>query len=348
MKSIIIGAGNLDGYFTPDDEKSLDLLKEAHNSAMETGSSFAVDKLIDACQKTEALTKKICEKEPAINVYSFTANDTNKNEASRIISKLRSVDTKNEEFIFYIQKAYELLFKQTYLHKPEVKIKKTIIKTPVTVPVQNYAVHELADADGVTCNVVMCVLLRGALLPSMIVSKQIEDYSATGRVTPFALFKIRRADSKNENDMEYILDPDQSFFNPRQLDGKDLVFADPMNATCGSFITVVKYLLDTGIRPNSVNFLNVISSVKGALRAVRAIENCSLYTMWMDPALNEKAYIVPGLGDAGDRINGKDDTDNPRDIPNLLSGYGPFLTELYKNQIEEILKTVNGCSGDKR
>ena len=97
---------------------------------------------------------------------------------------------------------------------------------------------------------------------------------------------------------------DNSFFNLDELNGKDLIFADPMNATGGSLVTVVKYLLDQGVKPKSIKFFNVISALKGSLRVVRALENCSCYTLWMDPVLNASAYIMPGLGDAGDRIFG--------------------------------------------
>ena len=92
----------------------------------------------------------------------------------------------------------------------------------------------------------MCVMLRGALLPAMIMSKEIQEYSSRGYVTPFALFKISRDDTKEEHNMEYVLDLDLSYFDLAALDGKDLFFADPMNATGGSLVTIVKYLLEQG------------------------------------------------------------------------------------------------------
>jgi uracil phosphoribosyltransferase len=186
----------------------------------------------------------------------------------------------------------------------------------------------------------MCVMLRGALLPSIILSKEIQEYSSTGYVTPFALFKIKRDDTKSEDDMEYILDLERSYFRPEELDGKDLVFADPMNATGGSLVTVVKYLLDRGVKPRSVKFLNVISALKGALRITRAIQNATVYTLWMDPVLNDRAYIMPGLGDAGDRINGKDEDERPRDILRLIADYGSTVTGLYRSQLRTIEETV--------
>ncbi|MFW5850554.1 MAG: uracil phosphoribosyltransferase, partial [Spirochaetota bacterium] len=187
---------------------------------------------------------------------------------------------------------------------------------------------------------VMCVMLRGALLPSMIMSKEIEEYTSTGYATPFALFKIRRDDTKRERNMEYILDLDRSFFDLESLHGKDLIFADPMNATGGSLVTIVKYLQDHGVEPKSVNFFNVISALKGSLRIVRAIENARVYTLWMDPVLNEKAYILPGLGDAGDRLNGADNDEEPRNMIQLIADYGSNIANLYRSQVREIERTV--------
>ena len=186
----------------------------------------------------------------------------------------------------------------------------------------------------------MCVMLRGALLPSMIMSKEIEEFSSHAYVTPFALFKIKRDDRRDEQTMEYILDLDRSYFKPEQLDGKDLIFADPMNATGGSLVTVIKYILDQGVKPRSIKFFTIISALKGALRVARAIENMEVYTLWMDPVLNELAYIMPGLGDAGDRINGLDMESTPRDMIQLIADYGSNIANLYRSQIRVIEDTV--------
>jgi uracil phosphoribosyltransferase len=60
----------------------------------------------------------------------------------------------------------------------------------------------------------------------------------------------------------------------------------------------------------------------------------------MDPVLNDAAYILPGLGDAGDRLNGKDSESNPRNIIQLLADYGAGITNLYRSQVREIEQTV--------
>jgi uracil phosphoribosyltransferase len=351
MNKIILKAEDLDGYLSETDKTSISRMDKIYREVMSCFSILSSsrlererkreeDILIGLYNEMGSLMQEICSNEPGIQVYSFLTPQESHPEASRLIAKLRDIRTENQEFVYYIQRAYEMLFKLAYGGMPGTNKNYLIVKTPVTVPVQNYAVHKITNIDDKIENAVMCVMLRGALLPSMIMSKEIEEYSSHGYVSPFALFKIRRDDTKHENDMEYILDLDRSYFNPEMLDGKDLIFADPMNATGGSLVTVVNYLLGEGIRPRSIQFFNVIAAIKGALRVVRALENCRVYTLWMDPVLNEAAYIMPGLGDAGDRINGRDPEDHPRNIIQLVAHYGSAIAQLYRAQLREIEGTV--------
>ena len=60
----------------------------------------------------------------------------------------------------------------------------------------------------------------------------------------------------------------------------------------------------------------------------------------MDPVLNASAYILPGLGDAGDRLNGCDTEDSPRNIIQLIADYGSNITGLYRSQVRKIEQTV--------
>jgi uracil phosphoribosyltransferase len=345
MNKVIIKADELDDCLTAEDKSYLQNMNTIFSKALDifskvqAGEKSSQNDLIFIYKDMGDLMQAICQKNQRIHVYSFVSPKEDQSEASRVIAKLRDLNTDNNEFIYYIQRAYEMLFKLAWTSCGSRK-NHLIVKTPVTSPAQNYAVHKITNIDDKICNSVMCVMLRGALLPSMIMSKEIEEYSSNGYITPFALFRIHRNEEKHENDMEYILDLDKSFFNPSALDGKDLIFADPMNATGGSLVTIVKYLLKTGIKPRSIIFLNVIAALKGALRVIRAIDNCDVYTLWMDGVLNDKAYIMPGLGDAGDRINGGDTGENPRNILQLLADYGPRIANLYRSQFREIENTV--------
>ncbi len=351
MEKIIMKAADLEGCLTDDDKADVEKLNDLYSSVMDRfkqldeSSDKAISKeaeeaIISLYDDMGKVLQTICKKVPQLKVYSFETEHENHAEASRVMAKLRSTATGHDEFIYYTQRAFEMLFKLAYGGSREDNKNYLISKTPVTAPVQNYAVHKISDIDHKIENTVMCVLLRGALLPSMILSKEIEEYSSHGYVTPFALFKIKRDDTKQLDDMQYILDPNMSYYNIEELNGKDLIFADPMNATGGSLITVIQYLEKQGIKPRSISCFHVISSLKGALSAARAFDNCTVYTLWMDPALNSAAYIVPGLGDAGDRLNGMDEDDAPRNMIQLIADYGANIAGLYRHQLRAIENIV--------
>ena len=350
---IVLKASDLDGYLTDTDKDHLQQMNELYRRAFRLFKSLDKQEhsrmssktelsLIDLYQQMGDLMQRITAGEKSLHVYSFETPRTTHGEASRLIAKLRDMRTGRAEFIYYIQRAYELLFNLAVTIPPSPKNNYIINKTPVSIPTQNYSVHKIPDVDRELSNSVMCVMLRGALLPSMIMSKEIQEYTSNGYVTPFALFRIKRDDTKNEKNMEYMLDLNKSFFDLETLKGKDLLFADPMNATGGSLVTIMNYLTDEGVQPRSVQFFSAISALKGALRMVRAVKNSVVYTLWMDPALNDLAYILPGLGDAGDRINGEDEGDHPRNIIQLIADYGSNISELYRSQMRKIEETVLG------
>ena len=66
-----------------------------------------------------------------------------------------------------------------------------------------------------------------------------------------------------------------------------------------------------------------------------------IYLAALDDHLNEIGYIVPGLGDAGDRLNGVDG-ENPRNMIQLIGDYGSGILNLYRDQVREIEETVLG------
>ena len=350
---ILLTADDLDGYLNSDDWAHIEDLDELYKAVMlecsvlekisqPSDRAASRKNLISLYNRIGHRIQEISDQHPPINVYSFQLPQSSGGEVSRLIAKLRDVRTSHHEFLYYIQRAYELLFHFAFHSGDHQNKNYLVVKTPVADPVQNFAVHKIPNVDKQIENTVMCVMLRGSLLPSMIMSKEIQEYSSTAYVTPFALFRIKRDDSCREADMHYVLDLQASFFQLEQLDGKDLVFADPMNATGGSLVTIVQYLEEQGVTPRSVQFFNVISAIKGSLRIARAIENVKIYTLWMDPYLNDNAYILPGLGDAGNRLNGVDDKKHSRNIIQLIADYGSGITDLYRSQVRSIERTVFG------
>jgi uracil phosphoribosyltransferase len=353
MGKVVFNASDLDGYLTDTDKEQLLSLNRTYDRAMGLFKKLekAVKPQVREARQRELIAlyhemgeimQNMARDESRIRVYSWETPAAVHGEVSRMIAKLRDVTTGQHEFIYYIQRAYELLFNFAFAGPNNAKKSYLIVRTPILHPVQNFAVHRIPSVDEDIQNSVMCVMLRGALLPSMIMSKEIQEYSSAGYITPFALFKVSRNDERSEADMEYILDLDRSYFDLKKLDGKDLIFADPMNATGGSLVTIVQYLAARKIEPRSILFFNVISAVKGTLRIIRALDRAVVYTLWMDPVLNSKAYILPGLGDAGDRINGPDTEESPRDIIQLIATYGSTITSLYRSQLSQIEETVLG------
>ncbi len=85
------------------------------------------------------------------------------------------------------------------------------------------------------------------------------------------------------------------------LDGKDLVISDPMLATGASLVLTYKELLQKG-KPRHTHIVAVLASVQGVEYLKKHLPTDD-YTLWLgevDDELTAKAYIVPGLGDAGD------------------------------------------------
>ena len=89
---------------------------------------------------------------------------------------------------------------------------------------------------------------------------------------------------------------------PKDIEDRDVFLVDPMLATGGSAIDAVKQLKKRN--PRSIRFLCLIAAPEGIEAFTAACPDVPVYCAALDEKLNENAYIVPGLGDAGDRIFG--------------------------------------------
>ncbi|GAA6063742.1 hypothetical protein JCM10212_000781 [Sporobolomyces blumeae] len=88
---------------------------------------------------------------------------------------------------------------------------------------------------------------------------------------------------------------------PDDIASRYCLLLDPMLATGGSAIKAIEVLLDHGVPQERIIFLNLVSCPEG-LRAMHdAYPKVNIVTAWVDDKLNEHKYIVPGLGDFGDR-----------------------------------------------
>lgn len=89
---------------------------------------------------------------------------------------------------------------------------------------------------------------------------------------------------------------------PADIDQRTCLVVDPMLATGGSATAAIEYLRSQGVK--DVRLLVLIAAPEGIKTVLDADPDVRVYTCSVDERLNENAYIVPGLGDAGDRIFG--------------------------------------------
>ena len=86
--------------------------------------------------------------------------------------------------------------------------------------------------------------------------------------------------------------------------GRIFIVVDPMLATGYSAVAAVDLLNQNGVADDAIRFMALVAAPEGVEVLHGAHPSVPIYTAALDEKLNEKAYIVPGLGDAGDRLYG--------------------------------------------
>lgn len=86
--------------------------------------------------------------------------------------------------------------------------------------------------------------------------------------------------------------------------GRIFFLVDPMLATGNSAVAAVDTLIKHGVEAAKIKFLSLVAAPEGIKVFNKKYAHIPVYTAALDEKLNEKAYIVPGLGDAGDRLFG--------------------------------------------
>jgi uracil phosphoribosyltransferase len=89
---------------------------------------------------------------------------------------------------------------------------------------------------------------------------------------------------------------------PSDVAERDLIVLDPMLATGGSAVAAITFLKDKGAK--SIKLVNLIAAPEGVKAVAEAHPDVEIYVAAVDEMLNDHGYIVPGLGDAGDRLFG--------------------------------------------
>lgn len=192
------------------------------------------------------------------------------------LTQMRRKDTKTPDFRRLLREIAMLL---AYEVTRDLKLSSTEIETPVarmTAPV-------LADKD--PC--IVSILRAGnGILDGML------DLMPAAPVGHIGLYR----DPVTLTPVEYY------FKMPPDVNERLVIVVDPMLATGHSAVAAVERLKE--MKPRAIKFVCLVSAPEGVKEFSEAHPDVPIFTAALDEKLNDHAYIVPGLGDAGDRIYG--------------------------------------------
>ena len=280
MGKVVLQAADLDGYLSAADGAAIARVGELYGRALADFTILdrgplaergrAEERLLAVFNELGERMQAVVAAEKRIHVYSFETPEVVHGEVSRLIAKLRDERTDNPEFVYYTQRAYELLFNFAFGGPHAAREEPHHRAHAGELPRAELRRAQDPRRRRPIENSVMCVMLRAALLPSMIMSKEIQEYSSHGYVTPFALFKITRDDTERGRHGVHP-GPGPLLLRSRRAGRQGPVLRRPDERHRRQPRDGVKYLARQGVAPRSIKFFNVISVLKGALRIVRAV-----------------------------------------------------------------------------
>lgn len=93
---------------------------------------------------------------------------------------------------------------------------------------------------------------------------------------------------------------------PRDIAERHVLLLDPMLATGGTALAAIQVLLDKGVAEEKIIFINLLTAPEGLTAVCRRYPKVKMVTSSIEERLNENAYMIPGIGDFGDRYFGTD------------------------------------------
>ncbi len=192
------------------------------------------------------------------------------------LTLMRSKETSTSKFRSLLREISMLLAYEVWR---DLKTTQVQIETPISPMMAPML-------DGKKTAIIAILRAGGGILEGML------DVLPSARIGHIGLYR----DPKTLEPVEYY------YKVPENLDSRDVVVVDPMLATGNSAVAAVTRLKQSG--PRTIKFVCLLTCPEG-LRVFHATHpDVPVYTAAIDERLNEKSYIVPGLGDAGDRLFG--------------------------------------------
>ena len=191
------------------------------------------------------------------------------------MAMLRDKNTSTKEFRELVNEITKLL---TYEATRELPVEDTTVETPVAE----------AQCKKITKDIVVVPILRAGL--GMV--DGFHDLIPSSKIGHIGLYR----DPDTLTPVEYYCKV------PKNLEESKVFLLDTMLATGKTAEAAIEFLKERGAK--DVTMLCVIAAPEGVKTVQKAFDDVDIYTAAYDVKLNEKGYIVPGLGDAGDRIFG--------------------------------------------
>ncbi len=192
------------------------------------------------------------------------------------LTRMRKIETISTSFRFSLIELTKLMTYEATKNLPIIQIE---INTPIVKNVIGYKLKE---------KVILVPILRAGL--GMV--DGVKDVIPNAAIGHIGLYR----DKETKNVIEYFTKM------PEHTENSHIILLDPMLATgvsvCDAVSIIKKY------KPASITFICIVASQDGIDKLVATYPDVNIYTASIDDKLDDNGFIVPGLGDAGDRIFG--------------------------------------------
>ncbi|PWY96825.1 PRTase-like protein [Testicularia cyperi] len=192
-----------------------------------------------------------------------------------LLTMIRDANTPRSDFIFYSDRIIRLLVEEGLNHLPTVP---TTVQTPTGF---DYAG---VSFQGRICGV--SILRAGEAME--------QGLRECCRSVRIGKILIQRDEETAKPKLFYAK-------LPEDIADRWVLLLDPMLATGGSAIKAIEVLIDHGVKAERILFLNLIASPEGLNNMFAQFPQVKVISAWVDERLDERSYIIPGLGDYGDR-----------------------------------------------
>lgn len=229
------------------------------------------------CSTEEQIIEEVPTKKDWPNVTVIESRAVN-----YLLMKLRCKNTQGRDFMVYGDRLMRILAEEAFCRLPSVV--SGTVETPC-----GFA-HGLVEKFKMDICLVS-VVRSGDILQEAV--RQLHPGVKVGKIL------IQR--DENSADKMPVL-----FYKklPKDISNCFVILMDPMLATAGSAKMAISVLMESGVEPKNIMFLNLICAPEGIEALIKEFPEVKVVTGAVDQYLNEERFIVPGLGDYGDRYYG--------------------------------------------